>query len=82
MTSPDFLRQMVNYFIEDFQKNYLIVFSGERRTKAIKAISKACEIKIYGKPNWKKSSPNRLHTEKFVIILEFYLKNLRKKTIS
>ena len=50
VTSPDFLQQMVNYSIEDFQKNHLIVFSGERRTKAIKAISKACEIEIYGKP--------------------------------
>ena len=50
VTSPDFIQQMVNHFIEDFQKNNLIVFSGEKRTKAIKAISKACEIKIYGKP--------------------------------
>ena len=50
VTSPEFLQQMVNYFIEDFQKNHLIVFSGQRRTGAIKQISKACENKIYGKP--------------------------------
>ena len=50
VTSPDFLRQMVNSFIEEFQKIHLIVFSGKKRTDAIKQISKACENKIYGKP--------------------------------